>query len=57
MGAFTPSEEPNEHREFYGPTIMITPEDAADFQANYIDSVPEYDWTDFWGPTNGQIQY
>ncbi len=56
-GAFKPSEEPNEHREFYGPTIMITPDDAADFKANYIESVPTYDWTDFWGPSNGPIQY
>lgn len=56
-GAFTPSAEPQEHREFYGPTIMVRPEDAAEFKASYLDSVPEYDWTDFWGPSNGQIQY
>ncbi len=56
-GAFRPSEEPHEHREFYGPTIMITPEDALEFKANYLDSVPTYDWTDFWGPSNGQIMY
>lgn len=56
-GAFKPSEEPNEHREFYGPTIMIQPQDAMAFKANYLDSVPDYDWTDFWGPSNGQIQY
>ena len=56
-GAFKPSEEPNEHREFYGPTIMVTQPDALDFKANYLDSVPTYDWTDFWGPSNGPIQY
>ncbi|MEM8915212.1 MAG: sugar ABC transporter substrate-binding protein [Pseudomonadota bacterium] len=56
-GVFKPSEEPNEHREFYGPTIMITPEDAAEFKSNYIESVPTYDWADFWGPSNGPIQY
>ena len=56
-GAFKPSEEPPEHREFYGPTILVTPQDAAEFKATYIDSVPTYDWTDFWGPTQGQIQY
>ncbi|MEM8849604.1 MAG: sugar ABC transporter substrate-binding protein [Pseudomonadota bacterium] len=56
-GHFKPSEEPPEHREFYGPTIMITPEDAVAFKANYLDSVPEYDWQDFWGPSNGAIQY
>ncbi len=56
-GAFKPSEEPKEHREFYGPTIMVQPEDALEFKANYLDSVPTYDWTDFWGPSNGPIVY
>ena len=56
-GHFKPSEEPNEHREFYGPTIFVTPEDALEFKANYLDNVPTYDWTDFWGPSNGQIMY
>ena len=57
IGAFKPSEEPREHREFYGPTIMVTPKDALDFKAKYLDSVPNYDWKDFWGPSNGPIQY
>lgn len=56
-GAFKPSDEPHEHREFYGPTIMVTPEDALAFKAAYLDAVPDYDWKDFWGPTNGQITY
>ncbi|MDJ0824304.1 MAG: sugar ABC transporter substrate-binding protein [Rhodobacter sp.] len=56
-GAFKPSEEPNEHREFYGPTIMVTPEDALEFKANYLDNVPTYDWKDYWGPSNGPITY
>lgn len=57
IGHFKPSEEPEAHREFYGPTIFVTPDDALDFKAKYLDSVPTYDWTDFWGPSNGQIQY
>lgn len=57
IGSFKPSEEPNEHREFYGPTILITAKDAADFKAKYLDSVPKYDWKDFWGPSNGGIKY
>lgn len=57
IGTFKPSEEPQEHREFYGPTVLITADDAADFKANYIDATPEYDWSDFWGPSNGQIRY
>ena len=57
IGTFKPSDEPQEHREFYGPTIMVTPDDALDFKAKYLDSVPTYDWKDFWGPSNGQIRY
>lgn len=56
-GTFKPSEEPNEHREFYGPTIMVRPDDAIEFKTSYLDNVPTYDWQDFWGPSNGQIQY
>ncbi len=56
-GAFSPSDEPHEHREFYGPAIVITGGDAADFKASFIDSTPSYDWSDFFGPTTGQIQY
>lgn len=57
IGTFKPSEEPHEHREFYGPTVLITADDAADFKAKYIDATPAYDWEDFWGPSNGQIAY
>ena len=57
VGHFKPSEEPKEHREFNGPTIFVTPEDAAQFKTNYLDNVPTYDWTDFWGPSNGPIVY
>jgi ribose transport system substrate-binding protein len=57
IGTFKPSEEPKEHREFYGPTILITRADAADFKRNYLDTVPKYDWKDFWGQSRGQIQY
>lgn len=57
IGTFKPSDEPKAHREFYGPTIMVTPDTAASFKKDYIENVPTYDWNDFWGPTNGQIMY
>ena len=57
IGAFKPSEEPKEHREFYGPTIVISAKDAADFKAKYMDAIPTYNWKDFWSPTKGQIKY
>ncbi|MCX5518091.1 sugar ABC transporter substrate-binding protein [Kaistia defluvii] len=56
-GAFKPSEEPHEHREFNGPTILISKADAEDFKKKYIDATPTYDWKDFWGPSNGPITY
>ncbi|MBB2204070.1 sugar ABC transporter substrate-binding protein [Gluconacetobacter takamatsuzukensis] len=56
-GVFKPSKEPKEHREFYGPTVLVTTKDARDFKAKYIDSNPKYDWKDFWGLSKGQIQY
>ncbi|MDM0116461.1 sugar ABC transporter substrate-binding protein [Variovorax sp. J22R133] len=57
IGKFKPSAEPKEHREFYGPSIMITQKDAAEFKKKYISSTPKYDWTDFWGTSGGQIKY
>lgn len=57
IGAFKPSDEPKEHREFYGPTILITKDDADKFKKDYIDSTPKYDWKDYWGPSNGAITY
>lgn len=58
IGTFKPSKEPEKHREFYGPTILITKADAEAFKKKYQSgAMPKYDWKDFWGPTGGQIQY
>lgn len=57
IGSFKPSKEPKEHREFYGPTILVTQKDAAAFKAKYISATPKYDWKDFWGPSPGGIKY
>lgn len=57
IGKFKPSEEPNEHREFYGPSIVVTHDDAVAFKAKYMDSTPVYDWTDLWGQSAGGIVY
>lgn len=56
-GVFKPSSEPKEHREFYGPTTLVTTKDARDFKAKYIDTNPKYDWKNFWALSGGQIQY
>lgn len=56
-GAFKPSDEPKEHREFYGPTTLVTTKDALDFKKQYIDSNPQYDWNNFWSLARGPIHY
>lgn len=57
IGSFKPSQEPRAHREFYGPSIVVTQQDAAEFKKKYITGTPAYDWKDFWGSSRGQIQY
>ncbi|MCW8163399.1 sugar ABC transporter substrate-binding protein [Verminephrobacter aporrectodeae subsp. tuberculatae] len=57
IGSFKPSAEPRAHREFYGPTILVTQRDAAGFKKKYISGTPKYDWKDFWAPGRGQIMY
>lgn len=56
-GKYKPSAEPQEHREFYGPTLIVTKKDAEAFLAKHHKSHPNYDWADYFGPTNGQIKY
>ncbi|MBB2175265.1 sugar ABC transporter substrate-binding protein [Gluconacetobacter johannae] len=57
IGSFRPSQEPREHREFYGPATVVTTSDAKDFKAKYIDSNPQYNWNDFWSLAKGPIKY
>jgi ribose transport system substrate-binding protein len=57
LGKFKPSEEPKAHREFYGPSILVTKADADAFKKKYLDSTPKYDWSDRWGLSAGQIEY
>lgn len=57
IGTFKPAQEPRGHREFYGPSIVVTHKDAAEFKKKYISTTPAYDWKDFWGQARGQIKY
>ncbi len=58
IGTFKPSREPQKHREFYGPSIVITKADANAFKKKYQSgSMPKYDWKDFWSSSAGQIRY
>jgi ribose transport system substrate-binding protein len=56
-GAFDPSKEPKEHREFYGKGVIITTDTAQNFYDANIKSEPKIDWNDIWGRVTGQIQY
>ncbi len=56
-GAFDPSKEPKDHREFYGKGVIITSDNAQNFYDTNIKSEPKMDWNDIWGRVSGQIQY
>ena len=56
-GAFDPSKEPKDHREFYGTGVIITAENAQSYYDSNIKSEPTLDWNDIWGRVSGQIQY
>ena len=55
-GAFDPAKEPPEHREFYGKTVLITPDNVEDYIRTNIESQPEIDWNDLWGRVVGPIR-
>ena len=48
-GVFDPAKEPQEHREFYFEPVYVNSANAAEIKAEYIDGIPQYDWTDLWG--------
>jgi ribose transport system substrate-binding protein len=56
-GAFDPSTEPQDHREFYGTGVPVTAENAQAFYDANIKAAPDLDWNDIWGRVSGQIQY
>ena len=56
-GAFSPSKEPKEHREFYGTGVLITQTDVEAYWKANIDTTPKVDWNDLWGKVTGQITY
>jgi ribose transport system substrate-binding protein len=56
-GAFDPTKEPKEHREFYGKGVIITADNAKDYYAANITNEEKLDWNDIWGRVTGQIKY
>ena len=56
-GAFSPSKEPKDHREFYGTGVLITQADVEAYWKTNIDETPKVDWNDLWGKVTGQITY
>jgi len=57
IGELDIAKEPHEHREFYGTGIIVTPETVAEYKKNYVDTIPTFDYKDFWGKSQGQIEY
>ncbi|BCL72088.1 putative ABC-type sugar transport system,periplasmic component [Vibrio nigripulchritudo MADA3029] len=57
IGTYKPSEEPKEHREFYGPAVIITQKDAKKWYEENVAKIPTYDWEDYFSLTSGQIKY
>ena len=53
VGEIDIANEPQEHREFYGTGIIVTPDTVEDFKS--MDNTLDY--KDFWGKATGQIQY
>jgi ribose transport system substrate-binding protein len=56
-GAFSPSKEPKEHREFYGSGLLVTQATVEGYWKANIDTSPAVDWNDMWGKVTGQITY
>ena len=57
LGTFDPAQEPNEHREFYFATPLVTKENAQTWLDEVLLGSPTYDWSDLWGNVLKQIEY
>lgn len=55
IGDFDPQDEPHEHREFLGPSVIISQDNVAQWVAEHIESQPDYDWRDFWALSQGPL--
>lgn len=47
-GLIDPTSLPDEYRNFKTPAILVTADTVDDYVAEYVDSVPEYDFSDIW---------
>lgn len=47
-GLIDPTTMPAEYRNFLTPAILVTADTVDDYVAQYVDSVPEYDFSDIW---------
>ena len=47
-GLITTDELPDDYRTFLTPAILVTKDTVDDYVAEYVDSVPEYDFSDIW---------
>jgi ribose transport system substrate-binding protein len=47
-GLIDPAELPDEYREFATPAMLVTSDNVGDFIAEYVDSVPEFDFSEIF---------
>lgn len=47
-GLIDPTTMPEEYRNFLTPAIVVTADTVDDYVAQYVDSVPDYDFSDIW---------
>ncbi|MGI6069423.1 MAG: sugar ABC transporter substrate-binding protein [Blautia sp.] len=47
-GLIDPTTMPAEYRNFLTPAILVTADTVDEYVTNYVDNVPEYDFSDIW---------
>jgi ribose transport system substrate-binding protein len=55
-GKIDPTNEPKDHREFYGKAVLISKDNVEEYYKTNIDSQPKMDWNDLWGRVTGGIR-
>lgn len=47
-GLIDPTTLPDEYRNFKTPAIIVTADNVEEYVAEYVDNIPEYDFSDIW---------
>ncbi len=55
-GKIDPTNEPRDHREFYGKAVLISKDNVEEYYKTNVESQPQVDWSDLWGRVTGGIR-